>query len=72
MSDMWKLDDIGYFNSEFHDYELKTDLIDSFSQHIYYWDIFTFINHLCIFTPIKSPDALQVAISVYLCKTALL
>ncbi len=31
ISDMWKLDNIDYFNSEFDDYELKAELIDSFS-----------------------------------------
>jgi len=44
MSLMWKPDNIDYFNLKFNEQKPDTNLIESSSQHIYYWDVYIFVN----------------------------
>ncbi len=72
MSLMWKSDNIDYFNLKFNEQKPDTGLIESSSQHVYYQDVYIFVNQLWVLALIKDLDALQVTISVCLCESALL
>lgn len=62
MSSMWKPDDIGYSDPEFDGHGPEAGLIGSSSRHVYYRDVYTFVDRLRVLAPIKGLDALRVAI----------
>jgi len=72
MSLMWKPDDIGYFDPEFDGQGPDAGLIGSSSRHVYYRDVYTFVDRLRVLAPIKGLDALRVTIPACLRGSALL